>query len=136
MCRISPQSSNAYASHACAKGHPSGPIRDKRRPQHRGEANATYRPVIRFATLDGRERHYESIVSRYPPRYSEGERIPILYDPAQPEMTRINDFPDLWLRPTFLAGVGSLLALLGAGSLRSREPEWRDYAPRSSRGPK
>lgn len=89
-------------------------------PQHQGEIEASYRPVVRFTTRSGRQVHYESIVSSYPPRYSEGQQVRILYDPARPEWARIDDFADLWLRPVFLAGVGSILALLGAASLRSR----------------
>lgn len=89
-------------------------------PQHQGEAEATYRPVIRFTARNGRQVHYQSIVSSYPPRYSEGERVRVLYDPERPEWARIDDFADLWLRPIFLAGVGSILTLLGAASLHSR----------------
>ncbi|MBM4118088.1 DUF3592 domain-containing protein [bacterium] len=89
-------------------------------PQHQGEAEATYRPVIRFTTRNGRQINYESIVSSYPPRYSEGEGVRILYDPGRPEQARIDDFTDLWLRSIFLAGVGSVLTLLGLASLHSR----------------
>lgn len=89
-------------------------------PQHQGELEASYRPVVRFITSSGKQVHYESIVSSYPQRYSEGDRVRILYDPARPEWARIDDFADLWLRPVFLAGVGSILTLLGTASLHSR----------------
>jgi len=89
-------------------------------PQHQGEVEATYRPVVRFTTSNGRQVRYESFVSSYPQRYSEGDRVRILYDPAQPEWARLDDFVDLWLRPIFLAGAGSILTLLGAASLHSR----------------
>lgn len=89
------------------------------RPENRGEAEETFRPVVRFTTREGRQVGYESITSSYPPRYSEGDVVRILYDPAMPERARIDDFADLWLRPVFLAGVGLILAGLGAGSLRT-----------------
>lgn len=88
-------------------------------PQHRGEAEETYRPVILFITREGRRVRYESIVSSYPPRYSAGDKVRILYDPDRPEEARIDDFTDLWLRPIFLAGVGLILAVFGAASLHT-----------------
>lgn len=99
-------------------------------PQHRGEAEETYRPVIRFTTREGRQMQYESIVTSYPPRYSEGDRVRILYDPERPEWARIDDFTDLWLRPAFLAGAGSILVVLGAASLHTRYKYGRERTRR------
>lgn len=89
------------------------------RPENRGEAEETFRPVVRFTTREGRQVGYESITSSYPPRYSERDVVRILYDPTKPERARIDDFADLWLRAVFLAVVGSILSLLGADSLRA-----------------
>jgi hypothetical protein len=88
--------------------------------RQQGEAEETYRPVIQFSTGEGRVVRIDSIVSSYPPRYAVGDKVRVLYDPDHPAEARIDDFIDLWSRPVFAAGVGLILAVLGAASLHSR----------------
>jgi hypothetical protein len=99
-------------------------------PRQLGEVEETYRPIILFTTREGQQVRYDSIVASYPPRYSVGDKVRILYDPDRPELARINDFSDLWLRPVFLGGVGSILAVLGAASLHTRYKYGRERTRR------
>ncbi len=67
--------------------------------------------------LKGRQIQCESIVSRYPPRYSAGDKVRILYDPDRPEAARIRSFYYLWFMPSLFSGLGVVMTAVDAGWL-------------------
>jgi hypothetical protein len=53
---------------------------------HSGTA---YYPVIRFADQAGQDHTFYSSMGSYPPAYEVGERVSILYNPANPKEAKI-----------------------------------------------
>jgi hypothetical protein len=74
-----------------------------------------YTPVVRFATSAGREIEFHGS-SGGSTAYAQGERVTVIYDPANPIHARIVSFLDLWLPSvvplavTFLFGGSVLLS--------------------------
>lgn len=74
----------------------------------------SYTPIVEFQA-DGRAIRFEGQNSSDPPAYRVGQRVEVIYDPAQPERARIYRFSELWLAPlllTLVAVVGGLLSTL------------------------
>lgn len=77
-----------------------------------GSDSTTYAPKYRFVV---NEQQVYTVVSRSssnPPAYDIGEKVPVLYDPADPMDARIDGFLGLWFGPTLLAGMGTVFALV------------------------
>jgi len=74
-------------------------------------SGVTYSPVIRYE-VDGRAHTFTSSNSSDPPAYDIGERVVLLYDPADPERARINSWWELWLMPVVLGGAAIIVAVL------------------------
>ncbi len=64
-------------------------------------------PRFRFAASDGRVVTITSTFGSTEQPYSDGERVPLLYDPDHPEHAERDSF-QLWLPPLFLAPFGLL----------------------------
>jgi hypothetical protein len=79
----------------------------------RSSDSSTYKPVVQFATADGRQVEFTSSVGSNPPAYSKGAKVEVLYQPSSPEQARINGFLDLWLLPAILGGMGAVFTLIG-----------------------
>jgi hypothetical protein len=77
------------------------------------ENHTVYYPIVRFDDRAGQEHMLYSTSGTYPPAHEVGERVAILYDPADPKHAEINSFSDLWLWPLILAGMGALDLLAG-----------------------
>ncbi len=77
----------------------------------------TYRPVVVFTAEGGRQVRFESMASSNPPRYSVGDKVPVIYDPERPSEARIHSFHDLWFAPALFGGLGLVFAVLGAALL-------------------
>ncbi|MEU8268354.1 DUF3592 domain-containing protein [Sphaerisporangium sp. NPDC049002] len=75
--------------------------------------SAVYHPVLRFTTDDGELVEAESPVGGDPPPARPGDRVPIIYDPADPAQVRIDTALG---GGTLLVGFGLLLLVLGARS--------------------
>ncbi|ADO67941.1 DUF3592 domain-containing protein [Stigmatella aurantiaca] len=83
----------------------------------------TYYPVLRYLTQEGAQHEVVSPVGSNPPRYREGDRVPLLYNPANPQDVRIHNFLNLWLLPLLFGFMGAAFLLVGvlalsAGALR------------------
>src|ERR1044072_3942559 len=78
----------------------------------RNVERVSYAPVVRFTTGDGREIefHGRGGIDR---GYFEGDRVTVIYDPANPIRARIVSFLDLWLPTVVAFGV----AILFGGSV-------------------
>lgn len=77
--------------------------------------STTYYPVVGFQTPDRQNYTFRSNYGSNPPSYSEGESVPVLYDPASPQDARIKSFFSLWGGAVILGGLGCLFGLAGGG---------------------
>ncbi|WP_248959307.1 DUF3592 domain-containing protein [Sphaerisporangium perillae] len=76
--------------------------------------SAVYHPVLRFTTAEGERVEAESPVGSNPPPARAGERVRILYDPADPAQVRIDSAMGggMLLGGVFI-GAGLLVLALG-----------------------
>lgn len=82
--------------------------RDRDRSQ-----SITYAAVIGFADESGQRREFTETMRTNPPRFSAGEEVSVLYDPARPSHAVVDDF---WGRKgviTIFLGLGAVFAVLG-----------------------
>ena len=73
-----------------------------------GESSTVYYPIIRFADKAGQDHTLYSSSGSDPPAYEVGERVSVLYDPANPKEAKVNSFTGLWLWPLLLGIIGGL----------------------------
>lgn len=59
--------------------------------------NADAGPLIEYTTNEGRTRQFQSHIASNRPKYSVGDKVPMIYDPAKPSRARIDSFSDQWL---------------------------------------
>jgi hypothetical protein len=85
------------------------------RQQHSSNST-TYVPIVRFQ-LARRQIEFDTGIGSKPPRYSVGERVPVLYPPANPYQAKIDSFFSLWGGPTIVAGIGGVFFLIGVGMM-------------------
>lgn len=74
----------------------------------------SYYPVISYTTKDGVERTYRSNYGSNPPIYKVGDTVPIFYDPAKPDIARVDNDLEGWFIP-FGVGMGGVAFLIIAG---------------------
>jgi hypothetical protein len=74
-----------------------------------------YRPVVRFTDQNGSQHEFISSSGSNPPSYPEGEKVALLYLPAEPGSAIINEFFSLWAGPIILGGLGIVFFVIGAG---------------------
>ncbi len=70
-------------------------------------AGITYAPVIKYKDALGKEFTYESKHSSDPPAYDIGEKVWLIYDPADPKEVYIDSFREKWVLTIvlFLCGI-------------------------------
>lgn len=68
-----------------------GVVTDLRYRPGRGDSSGSYHPVLRFTTADGRQVDTESMYGRSPARARAGDRVTVLYDPADPTRAVLGD---------------------------------------------
>lgn len=73
----------------------------------------TYAPVFTFATESGQTQSVTSSVATSPASYAVGDKVPVLYRPADPADAKIDSFWQLWFLPVLFAGFGSTELLTG-----------------------
>ncbi|MBI4836157.1 MAG: DUF3592 domain-containing protein [Candidatus Abawacabacteria bacterium] len=88
-----------------------------------------YSPVITFTDRRGKEHTFESATSSNLPAFEEGDRIEVLYDPADFKTAQLNSFADLHLGTLILGIMGGLFTLISGGVLfsmhkRKQKIEW------------
>lgn len=77
---------------------------------HSREGGLTYSPIIAYTAAD-QSHTFVSSNSSYPPAYEIGEEVPLLYNPQDPTLARVDSWWELWLLPTMLGGAAVILAL-------------------------
>lgn len=78
------------------------------------DGGSTYKPVVEFTDADGRTHRFTSSFSSSPPAHSPGERIEVIYLPADPGRAVIDSFLGRHLFPLIFGGIGTLFACIGA----------------------
>lgn len=70
-----------------------------------------YSPVVEFEA-DGRTYSFEGENASDPPAYKVGERVEVIFDPADPDTAQINKWTERWLFPIIIIPVMILAALI------------------------
>ena len=89
----------------------------------------TYHPLVRFTDTNGKAIEFVSSTGSNPPGYSEGEKVEVLYLPAEPYKARLNSFFSLWGGSIIVGGLGTIFLLIGGGiflapKLKNRKNEY------------
>jgi len=61
----------------------------------------TYVPIVEFE-VSGTSYSFKGDTASDPPQYAVNEKVPVLYDPADPNTARINKFSERWLFPIII----------------------------------
>ena len=100
-----------------------GTVVSMRKVDATDDAGVTYAPVISY-DVQGHTYTYESSNSSDPPAYDIGEKVMLLYRPADPEDVRVNSWFDLWFLPAMLGVGGVVVAIVSfvmmVGAIRRR----------------
>ena len=70
------------------------------------EDNIVYHPRVRFEVKSGESHVFDDVIGSGSPRYQPGDRVPVKYDPQDPEDARIGTTFRTWFVPGLLAGIG------------------------------
>lgn len=81
------------------------------------EGSTLYRPIVAFRDRTGQSQQFASDVSSSSPGYSEGERVAVVYDPANPADAAIDSFFERHFGSLIFGFLGSVFALVGGGIL-------------------
>ena len=84
------------------------------------QGSGTYAPIVEFTSATGQPLRIEGSVRTNPPGYAVGDRVRVLYDPADPARARLGSFVELSFPALLLGAVGALLGLVG-GAVIARE---------------
>ena len=71
----------------------------------------TYVPVVEF-DAGGRAYSFEGDTASDPPAYRVGQRVPVIYDPSDPQTAQIDKWSELWLFPILIIPAMLLAALV------------------------
>ncbi|MBI5654730.1 DUF3592 domain-containing protein [Candidatus Uhrbacteria bacterium] len=77
----------------------------------------TFAPRIKFTLPDGSSQEFTSTLSSSWKFYRVGQKVDVLYDPAQPDTAEINSFFALWVGPCILGFLGLTFSSIGIGSV-------------------
>lgn len=78
-----------------------------------GYSYALYYPIIKFTANSGKVTQFEANSGSYPPAYTKGKKVEIIYNPQEPESAMINSGFDSWFLPIMCTGMGSLFVIIG-----------------------
>jgi hypothetical protein len=73
----------------------------------------SYAPVVTFVTGTGKKFEFLSTAGSNPPAYTVGQKVEVLYLPADPRNARIHDFISLWGIELILGLAGAVILLTG-----------------------
>jgi hypothetical protein len=76
------------------------------------DGSGAYYPSVTFQPEDSRPIQFADGIGTYPARYSVGDRVAVLYNPADPSDARINSWMRLWVAPIIFIIVGSVPLLI------------------------
>jgi hypothetical protein len=71
-----------------------------------GKSRTVYYPVVQFRTEGEAVIEFRSNFGSNPPSHRKGERVPVRYDPADPQEARIDTPASIWLVTWILGGLG------------------------------
>lgn len=99
------------------------------------DGDSTYFPRVAFETQDRRRFEFTGDTGSQPAAFDVGEPVRVLFDPARPEMARIDSFFQLWLLPLILGGLGTVFSAFGLAATVSmaRESVQHDGATPAAR---
>ena len=72
-------------------------------------------PVVEFYTEDGTKMLFKSELETAKRKYKIGDKVEVIYNPADPTEAEINKFAERNFLHLFLMGVGALLIIVGIG---------------------
>jgi len=109
--------------------HSSQVSADARRPPYRATAEVIdYTPVVRFETAQGTVITVTGKVRSSQFRHDPGEKLPVLYDPRDPQQAVLGTFLEFWAPILVWAGFGLVWALAAYGAERLTRPDARTEA--------
>ncbi|PWH14924.1 MAG: DUF3592 domain-containing protein [Anaerolineae bacterium] len=79
----------------------------------RGNIQTSYYPVIEFTTAQGELIRYQASTGSNPPSHQKGDKVQVLYNPANPQRAVEDSFFSLWLPSAIMLGSGALVILIG-----------------------
>jgi len=82
---------------------------DWRVDMRRVRSSSGYQAVVQFRKADGGVMEFVDDGGYDPPRYSIGEKVRVLYDPADARDAKIDSFRSLWLAPVLALLAGGLI---------------------------
>lgn len=74
-------------------------------------------PVVTFTTADGRSITFESLYHPDYSGYAKGQQVPVVYDPAMPGKTEIDQPERLWGGLGLSYGLGGVFMTIGGGAI-------------------
>lgn len=69
-----------------------------------------YQAIFTFTDQTGKTHTQRSDITESNPSFQAGEKVTVLYDPANPEESKIDSFTTLWLFPVIFGGGGLVFA--------------------------
>jgi hypothetical protein len=79
------------------------------------KTSVSYKPVVNFVTPNGEKVEFFSTLGSNPPMYHKGQKVEVVYTPAEPHNARIYDFFSLWGIALIFGSAGGILVLIGGG---------------------
>lgn len=76
-----------------------------------------YRSIIEFPDQAGKRQRFASAAATRSPGHSIGQRVPVIFDPANPADAAIDTFTERRLASLILGFLGSAFTLLGGAAL-------------------
>lgn len=92
-----------------------------------------HRPIVVFRDAAGGEHRFVSGASSSPPAYAIGERVPVIYNPADPARAEIDGFVERRLGAVIFAVLGGVFAVVGALVLYGLWRNFRNALPHRRR---
>jgi len=72
-----------------------------------------YIPIVDFTALDGQTQEFKSKTMDSPAKYKIGDKVDVIYDPANPTDAEINYPLNIWSEPGSTAIIGLLFIFIG-----------------------
>lgn len=95
--------------------HAQGEVTGLEASRSGSDSSPTYHPTVRFSAADGIEVTFRSSTGTNPPAHRVGDKVPVLYEPADPQHAEIDSFVDVWLAPLIVGFLGAVFTLIGLG---------------------
>jgi hypothetical protein len=108
-------------------------------PDSSQDSREFYYPVVEFNLPDGSRQHIQLSEGSWPPAYSVGEPVTVLYDPGNPQEARIQSGSStllMWILPaiTGTIGVAFLVVLIIVFKMRPAGNTWTNPLGASEQG--